>query len=193
MSKSASLSTPPRTRSWKSPYEVPLRQGSCLPRRESRLATPPSPWQPPYLRKTRQCGAVIHSYPRQRALETRTLEASPQDGRARRKGHGLRIEVRRIGLFGSAARGDSHDASNLDSLTDLERKRRKRVPRSWDPRHFLAYGGRGGSNGQCFLDRGLSDTRDDHRSWAQSRRHSKGRSRVAHTLLFMYASPTIRV
>ncbi len=33
-----------------------------------------------------------------------------------------RMGVRRIGLFGSAARGDSHDASDLDFLVDFERK-----------------------------------------------------------------------
>jgi predicted nucleotidyltransferase len=33
-----------------------------------------------------------------------------------------RMGVRRIGLFSSAARGDSHDASDLDFLVDFERK-----------------------------------------------------------------------
>jgi len=33
-----------------------------------------------------------------------------------------RMGVRRIGLFGSMARGDSHDSSDLDFLVDFERK-----------------------------------------------------------------------
>ena len=55
---------PPRTRYWKSPYEVPLRQGPCPPRRESRLATPSNSGQPPRLRQTGQRRAAFDSHPR---------------------------------------------------------------------------------------------------------------------------------